>query len=89
MAGVVAQRLFRRHHAGYATPMTIRTRKFIGTFATLFWLVFYALVVMALGGEYVVGRGMLTELVFYVIAGVAWVPVAMVIIKWMARPDPS
>lgn len=69
--------------------MTIRTRKFIGTFATLFWLVFYALVVMALGGEYVVGRGMLTELVFYVIAGVAWVPVAMVIIKWMARPDPS
>lgn len=68
--------------------MTIRTRKFIGTFAMLFWLVFYALVVMAVGGQYVVGHGLLIELPFYIVAGVAWLPVAMIVIRWMSKPDP-
>jgi len=69
--------------------MTIRTRKFIGTFAMLFWLVFYALVVMAVGGQYVVGHGILIELPFYILAGLAWLPVAMIIIRWMSKPDPA
>lgn len=69
--------------------MTIRTRKFIGTFAMLFWLVFYALVVMAVGGQYVVGHGLLIELPFYILAGLAWLPVAMIIIRWMSKPDPA
>lgn len=69
--------------------MTIRTRKFIGTFAMLFWLVLYALVVMAVGGQFVVGHGILMELPFYILAGVAWLPVAMIIIRWMSRPDPA
>lgn len=69
--------------------MTIRTRKFIGTFAMLFWLVFYALVVMAVGGQYVVGHGLLIELPFYILAGLAWLPVAMIVIRWMSKPDPA
>ncbi|MFT3671852.1 DUF2842 domain-containing protein [Aestuariivirga sp.] len=69
--------------------MTIRTRKFIGTFAMFFWLVFYALVVMAVGGQYVVGHGILIELPFYILAGLAWLPVAMIIIRWMSKPDPA
>lgn len=69
--------------------MTIRTRKFIGTFAMLFWLVSYALVVMAVGGQYVVGHGILIELPFYILAGLAWLPVAMIIIRWMSKPDPA
>ena len=69
--------------------MTIRTRKFIGTFAMLFWLVFYALVVMAVGGQFVVGHGILIELPFYILAGVAWLPVAMIVIRWMSKPDPA
>lgn len=68
--------------------MTLRTRKLIGTFATVFWIALYALIAMAIGGQYVVGHGMLAELSYYVIAGVAWVPVAMIIIKWMSSPDP-
>ncbi|MBL8791872.1 MAG: DUF2842 domain-containing protein [Rhizobiales bacterium] len=68
--------------------MNIRTRKFIGTFATFFWIVIYALVAMAIGGEFVVGHGMWIELPFYILAGFAWLPVAMVIIKWMSKPDP-
>ncbi len=69
--------------------MNIRTRKFIGTFAMLFWIVLYALVVMAIGGEFVVGSGILIEMPFYIFAGAAWLPVAMLIIRWMSRPDPA
>jgi hypothetical protein len=67
--------------------MTQRTRKAIGTFATVFFLIVYSLVAMAVGGQLVVGAGIAAELAFYVVAGVAWVPVVMVIIRWMARPD--
>jgi hypothetical protein len=72
----------------YKHPMNIRTRKAIGIIATLLWLTVYALVAMALGGQYVVGGGLAAELFFYVLAGVAWIPVAMLIIRWMSRPDP-
>lgn len=67
--------------------MPMRTRKLLGTIATLVWLIVYALVLMALGGQYVLGRGLAVELLFYVAAGFAWLPVAMVIIRWMSRPD--
>ena len=69
--------------------MTMRTRKFIGTLATLAWLVAYALLAMAIGGQFVVGTGMVFEFIYFVIAGLAWLPVAMVIIRWMSRPDVS
>ena len=69
--------------------MTIRTRKLIGTFATVVWIALYALVAMAIGGQFVVGSGVLAELAFYAVAGMGWVPVAMIIIKWMSRPVPA
>lgn len=69
--------------------MNIRTRKAIGVVATVLWITTYALVAMALGGIYVVGRGMALELPFYVVAGFAWLPVEMAIIRWMSRPDPE
>lgn len=68
--------------------MTQRTRKAIGTFLTIAFMIVYSLVMMAVGGIFVVGRGMAVELPFYILAGVAWLPVAMMIIRWMARPDP-
>ncbi|NMD08430.1 MAG: DUF2842 domain-containing protein [Phyllobacteriaceae bacterium] len=68
--------------------MTIRTRKLFGTFILLLWLIVYALLAMAAGGQFVVGRGIFFELPYYVIAGAAWLPVAMVIIRWMSKPDP-
>jgi Protein of unknown function (DUF2842) len=67
--------------------MKIRTRKFLGTIATVLFLIVYALVMMALGGLLVVGSGVWLELPFYILAGLAWIPVAMVIIKWMSKPD--
>ena len=67
--------------------MNVRTRKFIGTIATVLYLAVYALIVMAIGGIFVIGRGVVTELAFYIIMGIAWIPGAAVIIRWMSRPD--
>lgn len=69
-------------------PMKLRTRKAIGTVLTVIWLTVYSLVMMAIGGILVLGRGMVLELPFYIIAGLGWVPVEMWIIKWMSKPDP-
>jgi len=67
--------------------MKQRTRKAIGTFATVAFLIVYSLVAMAVGGILVVGKGMLFELPFYIVAGVLWLPVVMMLIRWMAKPD--
>ena len=69
--------------------MNQRARKAIGTFATVFFLIVYSLVAMAVGGNLVVGRGLLFELPFYIVAGCLWLPIVMWLIKWMARPDPE
>lgn len=67
--------------------MRQRARKFVGTFATVGFLIAYSLVAMAVGGQYVVGHGMAVELPFFVIAGCLWLPAVMALIRWMARPD--
>jgi Protein of unknown function (DUF2842) len=67
--------------------MKIRVRKAFGTVATVVFITFYALLVMALGSRIVVGRGILAELPFYVIGGLGWLPFVMAIIRWMSKPD--
>jgi len=67
--------------------MNIRSRKAIGTIATVLFIVAYALVMMAVGGMLVVGRGIAFELPFYVVAGAGWLPVVMALIRWMSKPD--
>ena len=67
--------------------MTIRIRKAIGTVAVVIFMIVYALVMMAVGGELAVGRGMAIELSFYAVAGTLWLPVVMAIIRWMMKPD--
>lgn len=67
--------------------MKQRTRKAIGTFSVVLFIIVYALVMMAVGGEFAVGKGMAVELLFYVVAGALWLPVVMVIIRWMSKPD--
>lgn len=67
--------------------LTQRQRKLIGTLATVAFLVTYSLVMMMLGGLFAVGRGAAVELVFYAVAGVLWLPVVMLLIRWMSRPD--
>ncbi|MDE2384221.1 MAG: DUF2842 domain-containing protein [Alphaproteobacteria bacterium] len=67
--------------------MKLRTRKFFGILLTLAFVTIYALVVMAVGGVFIVGKGVVAELAFYVVGGLAWLPVEMAIIRWMSRPD--
>ena len=69
--------------------MNQRTRKAIGTFATVAFIIVYALVMMAVGGVLAVGRGLAFEILFYIVAGLLWLPVVMAIIRWMVRPDPA
>jgi hypothetical protein len=67
--------------------MRQRTRKFFGVIGTFVYLTAYSLIVMALGGAFVVGKGLVWELVFYVAMGVVWIPGAALIIRWMSKPD--
>ena len=69
--------------------MKLRTRKFLGIVLTIVWISAYALVAMTIGGIYMLGRGIWLELPFYIFAGLAWIPVEQVIIRWMSTPDPS
>lgn len=69
--------------------MKLRARKFVGMLLTLAWVVSYSLVMMAIGGVFILGKGMLAEVGFYLIGGLAWLPVEMAIIRWMSRPDPT
>lgn len=59
-----------------------RLRKLIGVFAFLAVLTFYVLFIMVLG-TYVVPHNIWIELPFYILAGVAWVPLVMPLILWM------
>lgn len=67
--------------------MRQRTRKAIGTFLIVAFIIVYSLVMMAVGGELAIGRGAAIELIFYAIAGLLWLPVVMGLIRWMVRPD--
>jgi uncharacterized membrane protein len=69
--------------------MKQRTRKAIGTASVVAFIIVYSLVMMAVGGEWAVGRGIVAELLFYAVAGLLWLPVVMAIIRWMVRPDPA
>ena len=67
--------------------MKLRSRKLIGTIATVLVLIIYALLIMMIGGLLVLGHGVVLELLFYIVGGVAWLPLVMAIIKWMSKPD--
>jgi len=67
--------------------MKQRQRKLVGIFATVAFMTVYSLVAMAIGGDVVVGRSRVFEVIFYLIAGIAWLPPVMMIIRWMSRPD--
>jgi hypothetical protein len=67
--------------------MTIRTRKLIGAFALLALVTVWSLVAMALAQSALTDINGFVAVVYYVVAGLGWVLPAMVLVKWMARPD--
>ncbi len=64
-----------------------RTRKLIGTFVFVTFLIVYALIAMAIGARYLSMVHGIWQFLFYAVAGLAWLPGAMMIISWMAKAD--
>ncbi len=69
--------------------LPVRLRKLIGMVLLLAFLVFYALVMMVVGGTKFHDASKLAQGLFYLVAGLAWVVPAGFLIKWMQRPDPE
>jgi len=67
--------------------MTIRTRKLIGTFGLLLLVTVWSLLAMALAQSVLTDINGLVAAIYYVVAGLGWVLPAMLLVKWMARPD--
>ena len=63
-----------------------RTRKLVGTIVLVVFVVFYALVIMTIAAAKLPGSSGLAQLIFYTIAGLAWVVPAAWLIAWMGRP---
>lgn len=75
---------------GQRRGLGLRTRKLLGTLMLLALISVYALVVMgAVASVFPQISTTIYAALFYFVAGVAWVPLAMPIISWMSRPDPT
>ena len=69
--------------------MTIRTRKFIGTFLLIALVCVWALLAMALAQSALTDISGWVAAIYYVIAGLGWVLPAMPLVRWMSGPDPK
>lgn len=69
--------------------MTQRTRKLFGTIALLALLVVYSLLAMVFSTTMLPRIAGWAVPVFYAVMGLAWVPLAMVIVSWMYRGRPD
>ena len=69
--------------------MSARTRKLVGTILLLIVLILYALAVMLAAAAVLPEGGKIVELIFYAIAGLAWVLPAGYLIKWMYAGPPE
>jgi hypothetical protein len=67
--------------------MKIRTRKLIGAFALLALVAVWSLIAMALAQSVLTDINGFVAVIYYVVAGLGWVLPAMLLIKWMAKPD--
>ena len=66
--------------------MTLRTRKFIGAILILAILVVYSLLAMVAGAEIAMDWPEPGRIAFYATAGILWLPLVMLIMRWIARP---
>ena len=67
--------------------MSIRLRKLIGTVLLLLLFAIWALLAMALAQSVLTDINSRVAALYYVVAGLGWLPVAMLLIRWMSRPD--
>jgi len=65
--------------------MSLRSRKLVGTVACVGFLIVYCLIAMAVGGVVVDNTPRPVHFIYFVLAGLAWLPVVMWLIGWMQR----
>ena len=72
--------------------MPIRLRKLIGGIVLIVLVVCWALLAMALAQLPVIKANAVVEVIYYVLAGLGWLILAMPLVKWMVvdkRADPK
>lgn len=67
--------------------MPMRTRKIVGTFVLLAFIVVYAFLIMLIGVWVLEDAAGWLEAIYYLLTGCLWAFPAMVILKWMLKPD--
>ncbi len=67
--------------------MPLRTRKLIGALALLALVIVWSLGAMAFAQVALTSANQLVAGLYYVVAGLGWVPPAMLLVSWMSRPD--
>jgi glucose dehydrogenase len=67
--------------------MRVRTRKLIGTAAMIVFLIVYCLIAMVIGNAALAKLSGLGQALYFILAGLAWLPPAMLLVRWMQRPD--
>ena len=63
----------------------VRTRKLIGTFVLFAFVAFWALLVVGLAPAVLARTNQLGTFLYHAAAGLLWVPVAMLIMRWMHK----
>jgi hypothetical protein len=64
-----------------------KIRKLIGAAFLAVFVPFYALLAMSVAGARLPQTTILTQTIFYAVAGLLWVIPAGLVITWMQRPD--
>ncbi|MEM9357914.1 MAG: DUF2842 domain-containing protein [Pseudomonadota bacterium] len=67
--------------------MTMRTRKLIGAVALLLLITIYSFAAMMVAIALQVSASKWVEVIYYIVAGLAWTVPAGAIIWWMQQPD--
>ena len=65
--------------------MPIRLRKFIGLMVLLAWLFVYVMLAVGLAMRLLPGAHWTAQLLFYAVAGIAWVFPARYLITWISK----
>jgi hypothetical protein len=71
----------------YGSIMNIRMRKLVGTVATVIFLIVYCLIAMVIGSAALTRFTFVGQALFFIAAGLAWLPIAMILVRWMQKPD--
>jgi hypothetical protein len=68
--------------------MSVTLRKLVATVALILLVVVYAPLAMEIGARVASRTGGLGQLVYFVVAGLAWILPAGLIVAWAWRPRP-